>query len=185
MASRSIASCWMHRAPPPASFAVSGYKAAAHSGRHRKLARTQQRLLTQLWNTLAEDGYLLYVTCSVLPQENSAIITTFLQAHDDAEEVAMMSALALHSNMAASACRRSVVATGFIMRCCARRHEQWINVILRQLHRVKSVTCCARFAYLLPAQGEVLDLACGLGADALLLAARASCTRLGQQQYCH
>jgi len=52
-----------------------------------KMATTQLRLLTQLWQTLADNGYLLYATCSVLPQENSQIIATFLQQHDDAEEI--------------------------------------------------------------------------------------------------
>jgi 16S rRNA (cytosine967-C5)-methyltransferase len=52
-----------------------------------KLAIVQLRLLTQLWETLADDGYLLYATCSVLPQENSAVIAAFLKERADAEEV--------------------------------------------------------------------------------------------------
>jgi 16S rRNA (cytosine967-C5)-methyltransferase len=53
-----------------------------------KLSIVQLRLLTQLWETLADDGYLLYATCSVLPQENSAVIAAFLTDRADAEEVA-------------------------------------------------------------------------------------------------
>jgi len=52
-----------------------------------KLARGQLRLLALLWETLADDGYFLYATCSVLPQENSAVIAEFLKDHADAEEV--------------------------------------------------------------------------------------------------
>lgn len=52
-----------------------------------KLAVLQLRLLNQLWETLADDGYLLYATCSVLPQENSAVIAAFLKGRADAEEV--------------------------------------------------------------------------------------------------
>ena len=52
-----------------------------------QLARTQLRLLTRLWITLDAGGYLLYATCSVLPQENGAVIATFLAQQDDAEEI--------------------------------------------------------------------------------------------------
>jgi len=52
-----------------------------------KFAQTQLRLLTQLWQTLDENGYLLYATCSVLPQENSAVIAAFLAQQNNAEEI--------------------------------------------------------------------------------------------------
>jgi len=52
-----------------------------------KLARGQFRLLEQLWELLAIDGYLLYATCSVLPQENSAVVAAFLKDHADAAEI--------------------------------------------------------------------------------------------------
>lgn len=52
-----------------------------------KLAGVQLRLLTQLWETLAVDGYLLYATCSVLPQENSTVIAAFLKDRTDVEEI--------------------------------------------------------------------------------------------------
>ena len=40
-------------------------------------AARQARILDALWRTLAPDGKLLYVTCSVFPEENGAVIDTF------------------------------------------------------------------------------------------------------------
>jgi len=45
-----------------------------------RLAATQQRLLSALWPLLAPGGKLLYVTCSVLPRENDAVVAAFLAA---------------------------------------------------------------------------------------------------------
>lgn len=49
-----------------------------------KLVTLQQRLLTALWPTLAPGGYLLYATCSVLPEENEQNLAAFLAHTDDA-----------------------------------------------------------------------------------------------------
>ena len=49
-----------------------------------QLQRTQRALLDGLWPLLAPGGKLLYVTCSILPEENSAQIRTFLDTHPDA-----------------------------------------------------------------------------------------------------
>ncbi|MBT8140478.1 MAG: 16S rRNA (cytosine(967)-C(5))-methyltransferase RsmB [Gammaproteobacteria bacterium] len=43
-----------------------------------KLAGAQLNLLTALWITLADDGELLYCSCSVLREENERVIATFL-----------------------------------------------------------------------------------------------------------
>ena len=51
------------------------------------LAELQQRILQQCWSLLAPGGVLLYATCSVLPAENSAQITQFLQQTTDAKLV--------------------------------------------------------------------------------------------------
>ncbi|MCB1626855.1 MAG: 16S rRNA (cytosine(967)-C(5))-methyltransferase RsmB [Xanthomonadales bacterium] len=48
------------------------------------LARTQGQLLDALWPLLAEDGRLLYATCSVFPQENEGVIEAFLQRQSEA-----------------------------------------------------------------------------------------------------
>ncbi len=49
-----------------------------------RLARGQARLLAGLWPLLAPGGKLLYVTCSILPEENADQITRFLAEHADA-----------------------------------------------------------------------------------------------------
>jgi 16S rRNA (cytosine967-C5)-methyltransferase len=41
-------------------------------------AARQSRLLDALWHTLGRDGKLLYVTCSVFPGENEAVVTQFI-----------------------------------------------------------------------------------------------------------
>lgn len=50
-------------------------------------ANLQARLLTSLWPLLAPGGKLLYVTCSVLAEENSLQLKAFLAAHGDAQPV--------------------------------------------------------------------------------------------------
>lgn len=46
----------------------------------------QMRLLTRLWPLLLPGGKLLYATCSILPQENSRLVSDFISAQDDAQE---------------------------------------------------------------------------------------------------
>jgi 16S rRNA (cytosine967-C5)-methyltransferase len=50
------------------------------------LARQQRRLLEALWPLLAPGGRLLYVTCSVLQEENDSVVQDFLGHHSDAVE---------------------------------------------------------------------------------------------------
>jgi 16S rRNA (cytosine967-C5)-methyltransferase len=50
-----------------------------------KLVSEQRRLLNGLWQVLKPGGQLLYVTCSVLPAENSRQIENFLVSQADAE----------------------------------------------------------------------------------------------------
>ena len=40
-------------------------------------AQRQARILDALWRTLAPDGKLLYVTCSIFPEENTAVVDAF------------------------------------------------------------------------------------------------------------
>jgi len=51
------------------------------------LAARQRQLLDACWSLLRPGGRLLYVTCSLLPQENSAVVAAFLATHDDAREL--------------------------------------------------------------------------------------------------
>lgn len=48
------------------------------------LQQEQARLLQALWQTLTPGGRLLYATCSILPEENSQQIATFLARQHDA-----------------------------------------------------------------------------------------------------
>ncbi|TVP58010.1 MAG: 16S rRNA (cytosine(967)-C(5))-methyltransferase RsmB [Halomonadaceae bacterium] len=51
----------------------------------KALADLQLELLQQCWRTLATGGRLVYATCSVFPQENSRIISRFVNLQLDAE----------------------------------------------------------------------------------------------------
>ncbi len=52
-----------------------------------KLVGVQRILLNALWETLAPGGQLLYVTCSVLKDENEKQISWFLEQKDNAREI--------------------------------------------------------------------------------------------------
>ena len=52
-----------------------------------KLVDNQRRLLTALWPLLKRGGELLYATCSILPAENSHLITNFILDQHDAEHL--------------------------------------------------------------------------------------------------
>jgi 16S rRNA (cytosine967-C5)-methyltransferase len=47
------------------------------------VCKLQMKLLTTLWQTLKPNGLLLYVTCSILKQENSELIKEFLTNNND------------------------------------------------------------------------------------------------------
>ncbi|GAB6066710.1 16S rRNA (cytosine(967)-C(5))-methyltransferase RsmB [Methylothermus subterraneus] len=51
------------------------------------LAARQREILSAVWPLLARGGRLLYVTCSLLPEENEAQIRAFLAEHPDARAV--------------------------------------------------------------------------------------------------
>ncbi|MCB1733904.1 MAG: 16S rRNA (cytosine(967)-C(5))-methyltransferase RsmB [Gammaproteobacteria bacterium] len=60
-------------------------KVLRHANDIAPLAQRQGRLLDLLWDTLAPGGELLYVTCSVLKAENSAVVSAFLNRQVQAE----------------------------------------------------------------------------------------------------
>lgn len=49
------------------------------------LQALQHKILSNLWRTLKPGGTLVYATCSVLPVENKAQISRFLQEHSNAQ----------------------------------------------------------------------------------------------------
>ncbi len=53
------------------------------------LAAQQRRLLRALWPLLKPGGMLVYATCSIMAQENSEQIASFLQEQSDARELAI------------------------------------------------------------------------------------------------
>lgn len=55
----------------------------------RKFARQQATILDALWQTLAPGGKLLYVTCSIFPEENVQQIQSFLARHADANRLGL------------------------------------------------------------------------------------------------
>jgi 16S rRNA (cytosine967-C5)-methyltransferase len=54
-----------------------------------QFAARQAEILDALWQTLTADGKLLYVTCSVFPQENEEVIDAFLARTGDAQRAAL------------------------------------------------------------------------------------------------
>ncbi|MEG1969255.1 MAG: 16S rRNA (cytosine(967)-C(5))-methyltransferase RsmB [Burkholderiaceae bacterium] len=54
-----------------------------------QLAREQKRLLEALWPLLAPAGRLLYVVCSLFPEEGQQRIDEFLASHPDARAVSL------------------------------------------------------------------------------------------------
>jgi 16S rRNA (cytosine967-C5)-methyltransferase len=51
----------------------------------RRLVDLQHQILMSLWSCLKSDGFLLYTTCSLLPQENDLQIHNFLNRMDNAK----------------------------------------------------------------------------------------------------
>ena len=54
-----------------------------------KLVDIQQQLLIALWPLLKPGGELLYATCSILPDENTQVVETFLCEQSDARHIAI------------------------------------------------------------------------------------------------
>ena len=54
-----------------------------------QLAQQQSAMLAALWPLLKEGGYLLYATCSVLPQENHHVIQNFVNSETSAEVISL------------------------------------------------------------------------------------------------
>jgi 16S rRNA (cytosine967-C5)-methyltransferase len=59
----------------------------------------QQKILNALWQTLARDGKLLYVTCSVFFEENKLQVEEFLVHHSDARVLPLPTVEALDGQL--------------------------------------------------------------------------------------
>ncbi|MFQ6021445.1 MAG: 16S rRNA (cytosine(967)-C(5))-methyltransferase RsmB [Acidiferrobacterales bacterium] len=55
----------------------------------RKLVSTQARILESLWPLLTSGGKLLYVTCSIFPNENENQVDDFIVRHGDTDVVGL------------------------------------------------------------------------------------------------
>lgn len=67
------------------------------------LSALQAKILEALWATLKPGGTLVYATCSILPQENTTQISTFLANHTDA------TLLPVHENESSAAPGRQIL----------------------------------------------------------------------------
>ena len=68
-----------------------------------RLAATQAQLLDALWPLLAPGGKLLYVTCSILPEENAQPLAAFLARHPDARANSLEHPALTHTALRAGA----------------------------------------------------------------------------------
>ena len=64
-----------------------------------KLHSLQRQLLACLWELLTPKGILVYATCSILPEENVAVTTSFLASHQDAKELPISTSLGVEQSV--------------------------------------------------------------------------------------
>ena len=85
--SHSIGCFWMRPVRRPGSFgAIRTSSSCGATATYRRMASLQRAMLDALWTVLKPGGRLLYVTCSVLAEENEGVVGSFLAAHGDARE---------------------------------------------------------------------------------------------------
>ena len=90
------------------------------------VAVQQRQLLSALWRTLAPGGRLLYVTCSVLPEENEAVVGDFLRRQPGAEERSLLPDYNIRDVMRRRACGYQILPgdrglDGFFYACLGKR----------------------------------------------------------------
>lgn len=73
------------------------------------LAGVQRGLLEALWPLLEVGGKFLYVTCSVLSEENDAVVEHFLGQHPDAREQALLPNYNIHDLMYRTTCGHQIL----------------------------------------------------------------------------
>jgi 16S rRNA (cytosine967-C5)-methyltransferase len=93
------------------------------------LATLQAAILDAMWGLLAPGGRLLYVTCSVLAEENDAVVAGFLDRHEDATEDVMLPNYNIRDLMRRKACGYQVLPgtadmDGFYYACLVNKNDQ-------------------------------------------------------------
>jgi 16S rRNA (cytosine967-C5)-methyltransferase len=73
------------------------------------LSALQGQLLDALWPLVAAGGRLLYVTCSLLRQENDAVVAAFLERTSDAREYDMLQDYNIRDLMRDKACGHQIL----------------------------------------------------------------------------
>ena len=91
-----------------------------------ELGALQGRILSALWPLLAPGGRLLYVTCSVLSEENDDVVREFLQASNDAEEGSVLPNNNIRDLMRRTACGYQILPgtadmDGFYFACLEKK----------------------------------------------------------------
>ena len=92
----------------------------------RDLSKLQAAILGALWPLLVPGGRLLYVTCSVLAEENNGVVQGFLKANDDAVEDAVLPNNNIRDLMRRKACGYQVLPgtaemDGFYYACLVKK----------------------------------------------------------------
>lgn len=91
-----------------------------------ELGRLQADILVALWPLLRPGGRLLYVTCSVLSEENDEVVAAFLEANEDAVEDSMLPNNNIRDVMRRKACGYQVLpgtadCDGFYYACLEKK----------------------------------------------------------------
>lgn len=85
------------------------------------LVALQKKILAEAWKMLAPGGRLLYVTCSVLRQENESQIKQFLSAHEDAEEKSLLADVGVACEKGRQLLPGEMGMDGFYYACLTKR----------------------------------------------------------------
>lgn len=92
----------------------------------RELADTQLRLLEACWRTLAVGGRLVYITCSVLQQENARIIQRFINGHMDAQLVPITQDWGIETGYGRQLVTGEQGQDGFFHACLEKNPAHWV-----------------------------------------------------------
>jgi len=86
------------------------------------LAATQQKILQNVWPLLAPSGRIVYVTCSILDDENTQQIVTFVQQTSDAEIIPIQSSWGIAQTVGRQVLPGQQQMDGFYYACLRKNH---------------------------------------------------------------